>query len=953
MTQQYVHSENSPADIPDLYPSVFDVVVIGAGYCGLGAALSGASSAERVLVVESSGQLLWESTSALEIDLPESSTGEAWQAWLSEVANGHGVSPGSLDMVAAEILAARKLSENPDHLQALLYAVPVAVQQEAGELAVVVFATKEGFRRVRARRWVDASESGQLLCLVDPDAQALRTPERSLNRLVLQSDRWPAWDSDFGKYARERGMEWRAGVRSCERQLVWEDDGASWHSALLTQVQELRKAMQCRPLVSHSSSMSFPVYAEGADCSVCLRDNLIVLSPVFTGCRLGCLSERFEWGYGAVQESFADLPRWQGQDLPAITSREIAVGREQRCDVLVAGVGTAGSLAALSAGASGARTCALEFAPFPGGIGTGGGITSYFYGLPGGRQEDVGKQTAELTELLYGDSYEQGRNYWHQDAKKIVILSEFDRHGISFCGNSLLCGVEKSGQTVTAVLAAIDGQLVRYGAKSFIDSTGDGDLCAHAGAGYTGGRAGDNRTLAYSVTAFTLDTTVPDLRINIRNFDAGWLDATSARDLSRARLKGLIQYDGQEWAEDKRPLYFAPLLGVRESRHIVTDYTLKMDDLITQREFEDAIGWAGSHADTHSVDFEFEDDETVFFYWVCRLFRYQLRTQLPYRMLLPVGLDNVWIACRAAGMNSNVFYGIRMQRDMQRLGEVAGVAAAMATASAAGGGSREVPMAQMQQRLNPVSEPPENASEPGQGDPLEVLKRGETGTALWMIYRRPDEYREQVAGLLVAPGKASFFAACILAMWEDERAEARLLEALASREDGELDPSENVGAYGQEIDIPFWLLAVILLRRCGSERCVPSLVELSGHSENILNVRSAVALTVERLVDRHCVDTLEALKLVELLARPLPDHELTPSHSIARRLRNEEQMVLKNHYMEPVREDHAWQLHLVLCRIRLKLGVEPHAAALRYLKDGRMFVQQAFAQLMEHAPVEC
>ncbi len=588
--------------IPDLYAETFDVAVFGAGYCGLATAMQLAARGERVLLAESNGQLLWESSSALEETLPEVCPGEEWQAWQQELESKKALGHGCFDPLSAEMLAAQKLSSNPAKLQTLFYAVPVAAQQADGKLAAVIFATKEGFRRVRARRWVDASETGILLRLLEPKAGNGHAPDSALCRMALQSYQWEEWGDVFEKYAHARGMQWRRGARVSERQLVWQDDGSSWHVGLVKRARELRSAFdeKHRPLISHSSAVAFPIYGEGqaTELPKGLADNLLLLSPAHSGLALGNVAERFAWGCQQVREVYPSLPACTAEDLPEFSPESISVRQEHSCEVLVAGAGTAGALAAMSAGTHGARTCALEFAPFPGGIGTGGGITSYFYGLPGGRQEDLGQSTDELTRIFDGSGHEPERNYWHHDAKKIAILQEFDRLGVGFFGRALLCGVEKDGSSVTAVLAAIDGELVRFTGRAFIDSTGDGDLCAFAGADYATGRSGDSRTLAYSQAASTLQKTQHGLSIHLRNFDAGWLDATSAKDLSRARLSGIVQYDKNDWTDETRPLFFAPLLGVRESRHIVTDYTLQMDDLITRREFEDCIGRAGSHADT-------------------------------------------------------------------------------------------------------------------------------------------------------------------------------------------------------------------------------------------------------------------------------------------------------------------------------------------------------------------
>ncbi|MGE9291154.1 MAG: FAD-dependent oxidoreductase [Puniceicoccales bacterium] len=937
------------SSISDLYEDPYDIVVHGAGYIGFGAVRKLAEAGQRVLLTESTGLLLWESSFALENGLGEGVSCREWGQWLDGLADQSAVCENAFDPVVAEISAARYLHRNPA-VETLLYAIPVAVQEADGSLAAVTYATKEGFRRVRAHRWIDASETGELANCLQGRVRESRAAAARLCRMVLQSPRWQEMDASFEEYADSQGMRWRKGVRETERHLIWEDDGAPWHQALLQRVRDLRSAFAGKwaPLVSHSSGVSFPVYESGTDGgSLDVPTNLRVMSPGWNSIPLRNVADRYSYGSQLAEQALSLSSVSDRTDLEAMDVSSVPVVRDLSCDVLVAGAGTAGALAALASGSHGADTLALEFAPYPGGIGTGGGITSYFYGLPGGLQEELGQLTEELTAMFQGDSHRPGRNYWHHDAKKIAILSEFDRYGIRFCGGSLLCGAENSGGMVRNVFAVVDGKLSRVAARAYIDSTGDGDLCSYAGADFTTGRVGDSRTLAFSQAAFTLDYTQPELDICVRNFDAGWLNATDARDLSRSRLSGLAQYHQVVRDEEKLPLYFAPLLGVRESRHIQTDYVLKMDDLVMERHFEDCIGRAGSHADTHSVDFEFEDDETVFFYWVCRLFRYPLRTELPYRMLLPKGLENVWIACRAAGMSANVFYGIRMQRDMQRLGEAAGVAAALSTREGGGGRSREVPVDQLREVLTRYE-----VKDAGKidrvpvGDPVVNLRQGESGVPLWLIYREPKRYRDEVITLLDSPDqKASFYAACILAMWKDPQAEERLLEAIVHREEGETDPSQNFGAYGQEIDIPFWLLAVTLLRCCGTARCVPTLLKLAGDPGNILNVRSAIALTLERLVDRREIQNADAERMVAMLQDQLEDTVLTPSHSISRRLRKQEQKVLINHYMEPIREDHAWQLHLVLCRIRLKLGLPPHQEVVKYREDPRNFVRQAFAEL--------
>ncbi|WP_288609511.1 FAD-dependent oxidoreductase, partial [uncultured Victivallis sp.] len=79
--------------------------------------------------------------------------------------------------------------------------------------------------------------------------------------------------------------------------------------------------------------------------------------------------------------------------------REAVPAFSGHCDVLVAGLGTSGAPAALAAAEAGARVCAVEKLNLPGGTATAGGISGYYYGLPGGRFEKTDALAQQLRVL--------------------------------------------------------------------------------------------------------------------------------------------------------------------------------------------------------------------------------------------------------------------------------------------------------------------------------------------------------------------------------------------------------------------------------------------------------------------------------------------------------------------------------------------------------------------------
>lgn len=965
-----------------MFERTFDVAVFGAGLIGVAAIRQLVAEGKQVAWIEPSGDLLWEVSRTLEnhvgpaMDRRPGET-DPWEKWLKALEAYDGVENGFIDPATAEIFAAREAlaqGEGPASLLTpLWHATPVAAKQVGKEIAAVQVATKAGLQWIRAHQWVDTTEEGLLARLCDPAALP-RLPSQRFRSLVLQSTQWPDIEPRLEKFLRRHpGSQWLISARKSERRLriptipnasANPANGLPWNRQALQLIRELRDALPGKAfLVSHFSHREFPVYQRAPDKAAAVSlttggsaipTNLLTLSPSWTSNALESLADRFHHGAQAA-ERLAKASRFQetGQHpcpCPGLPGAAPAPHEEISCDVVVAGTGTAGAIAAIASARAGASTLALELAPFPGGIGTGGGITEYFHGASGGLQEELDALTAGISALM---GTAPGAKGWHHDAKKWAIWSLFEEARVDFRCPMLLYGAERdaAGQ-VTALLAVQESKRVRIRARAFIDSTGDGDLCALAGADFTMGRPGDGRTLSCSQVAFFLKEQEGRYRVGIINYDSGWVDATDPADLTRARLKGIAQHWYADWPREDRPFLLAPLLGVRQSRHIRTDAQVTLDDLICQAQFEDAVGEADALADTHSVDFEFESDEMFFYLWVCRSFSNPLKTELPYRMLLPRGLDNVWVACRAAGIEADAAYCVRMQRDMQRLGEAAGIAAALSVRQMNGPvRSREPDWDGLRGRLQKsgARKSPRLATPaPGQEALLASLDTGQSGLHLWWLAHRSGS-AEEVAKRLASPlPGVSFYAAAVLAFGGDPAAEERLLHAVRNHETGISSiATGNRGAYGQAIDIPFWLQAIVLLRLCGTARCLDDLGKIAA-SPQPFNVLTITGLTLERLAGRlgPLPKLINALDCLLERARQTDSH-LPTSRSLWETLKEEPQSVAPS-WGADTREDHSWQLHLIVARAQKILGREIPEAARRYASDPRSFVRKAFLSLRDY-----
>ena len=307
------------------------------------------------------------------------------------------------------------------------------------------------------------------------------------------------------------------------------------------------------------------------------------------------------------------------------------------------------------------------------------------------------------------------------------------------------------GHLAAVVLANKDGlSLAR--AKVFIDATGDADLAARAGCPFHQGDADGNTqgmTLCFTVANGSReaylgyvyatgdgflarlvaeareagDYDLPDASLvglsfkneTVAGANLGHVygrDATDARSLSRAEIEGrrvvqkLLPFL-RKYVPGQQDLFLVstgPYIGVRESRRIVGDYTLTLDDYLACRSFPDDIARNAYFIDIHAVTTEqaaraksISDarGETT------ERRHYALPPGqshgIPYRCLLPQGVENLLVAGRSLSADRAVQGAARVMPFCFAMGEAAGLAAAMAAHTT--GRTRDVDVVALQARL--------------------------------------------------------------------------------------------------------------------------------------------------------------------------------------------------------------------------------------------------------------
>jgi glycine/D-amino acid oxidase-like deaminating enzyme len=184
------------------------------------------------------------------------------------------------------------------------------------------------------------------------------------------------------------------------------------------------------------------------------------------------------------------------------------------------------------------------------------------------------------------------------------------------------------------------------------------------------------------------------------------VDGTDADDLTRAHLESMHQIDQLAsflrahvpGFEKAQVLETAARIGVRETRRIVGDYTLTIEDCANAMRFPDAIATAETHmvpgVHVHSPDGGEGQEKDPFVTGLVLPFN---EFSIPLRCLLPRTLDGILVAGRAISTTHEADGWTRIQPVMMQIGEGAGTVAARAVAE--GVDPRRVNMAKVRETL--------------------------------------------------------------------------------------------------------------------------------------------------------------------------------------------------------------------------------------------------------------
>ena len=420
-------------------------------------------------------------------------------------------------------------------------------------------------------------------------------------------------------------------------------------------------------------------------------------------------------------------------------------------EVVVIGGGPAGITAAASAAAAGRSTILIERYGYLGGAGTAGGLST-FCGLHANVHGDHRQVIHGLADdLLARIAAMDGLSEPHLSFGNRIQAQAFDISAYKIAADDL---VGAAGATllyhamVTGISMAADNKIdaVLVESKSgrhairgqvFIDCSGDADIAAWSGVPFEKGSTAQDMLFpslmfringvdaeragrAWDVLARQMDEAeaagthkFPRKRPIVRpqrhpiewranmsqlaNPDGTPVDGTDVWQLSYGEVTGRKQVrDAFEFIRDVTPGFersyivdIAPQVGIRETRRIVGEYQLSQDDILDCADFTDSIGVNGWPVEAHvtgDVNIIFPRGDTP------RGFN-----QLPFRMIMPQAVDNLYVAGRCASMTHGGQSAARVSGPCFAMGQAAGTAADLALKGGVAG--RDVDYGQLRERL--------------------------------------------------------------------------------------------------------------------------------------------------------------------------------------------------------------------------------------------------------------
>ena len=333
------------------------------------------------------------------------------------------------------------------------------------------------------------------------------------------------------------------------------------------------------------------------------------------------------------------------------------------CDVLVVGAGGAGCYAADSAAREGANVVLCEIDENIGGMHVCGNVTGYYYGARGGSfEEDDKKNAADTVFTCSGAQWEQ---------RQIRLIERLQKSGVKILCRHSAIGLFWEDCRVCGIRAFDGKKAVNIRAKITIDATSDGHLVRMTDVKKRYGKPSDNSFVPFGVfMKYTDEGCVYAL-----NNDSGITDHYDGEDFSQKTV--LAHANAGELAKGKKILNLPLHTGVREGLTFAGEEPLDYKNVLLAKRPEKILFWAYSDLDRHGNEQATEEEFFQNWWTVSNLATVTISIPVPFGAVVPKGVKGLVSAGRCISCDTYTQSAVRMNRDMFRMGECVGIAAAL------------------------------------------------------------------------------------------------------------------------------------------------------------------------------------------------------------------------------------------------------------------------------------
>ena len=392
----------------------------------------------------------------------------------------------------------------------------------------------------------------------------------------------------------------------------------------------------------------------------------------------------------------------------------------RRYDIIVAGGGLTGVAAAISGAREGCRVRLIEKSGFLGGAACNCLVHPF---MPYHRARDgqppepvnAGLFTVILNRMAELGGLAPNRGAFREETMKLVLDRMCQENDVTVLLHTTLIGVSREGNRITSVETYGKSGRHQWQAEYFIDCTGDADLTYQAGCPTNLGRETDHQcqpmTLCFRMGNVDMEKWAKSSRdVNrlyreyqacgkIRNPREDVLvpqpffpmkgvvhfnttrvvgrspvqeeDLSAAEREAREQVQEMVAFlqEAVDGFQDAQLLMCAPEIGVRESRMIQGEYLLTAEDLLNCVKFPDSVARGVYQIDIHSPD-----GSGTYLRQIPKGDYYTI----PYRSLIPKGMENLLAAGRCLSSTHEAQSAYRVMPICCCIGEGAGTAAALA-----------------------------------------------------------------------------------------------------------------------------------------------------------------------------------------------------------------------------------------------------------------------------------